>query len=67
VSNVTSNTEYRTSCLDSLRHELFFHQERRKMVETNPELTAEDLVEQLEYHDRLVMRVLGELINLEGH
>ena len=53
--------------LTSLRRELFFHRERRKQVETDPELTADERGEQLEYHDRLVMRVLGQLIELEGH
>ncbi len=59
--------DHRISRLASLRRELFFHQERRKMVETDPELTADERVEHLEYHDRLVMRLLGQLIELEGH
>ena len=67
MTDPVETPEYRASRLASLRRELFFHHERRKMVETDPKLTAEERVEQLEYHDRLVMRLLGQLIKLEGH
>ncbi len=57
----------RNSLLASLRRQLFFHRARRKIVVTDPELTPDERVEQLEYYDRLVMRLLGQLIELEGH
>ena len=56
-----------TDRLDSLKQQLFFHHERRRLVETGPKLTSDQRVEQLEYHDRLVMRLPIQLIELEGH
>jgi hypothetical protein len=59
--------EDRADRIASLKRQLFFHQGRRKMVETDPELTADERLEHLEYHDRLVVRLLGQLIDQEGH
>ena len=36
----------------NLKQQLHFYNGRRKMVETDPELTADERPEQLEYHDR---------------
>jgi len=35
------------------------------MVETDPKLTLDERA--VDYHDRLVMRLLGRLIELDGH
>jgi hypothetical protein len=64
---VIDTSELRASGVASLRRQLRFHHERRKQVETGPELTADKRVAHLEYHARLVMRLLGQLIDLEGH
>lgn len=53
--------------LASLKRQLRFHHERRKMVESDPDLTPYERVERLECHDLLRMRLLGQLIELEGH
>ncbi len=53
--------EDRTARIASLKRQLFFHQNRRKMVQTDVELSAEERAEQREYHDRLVMRLLGRV------
>ena len=37
------------------------------MVETDPELTPGGRLEQLQYHDRPVMPLLGQLLDLEGY
>ena len=57
----------RNTRLASLKRQPLFHRGRRKMVETDPELTVEERADQLEYHDRLVMRLLGQLIEPEEH
>ena len=67
MTGAVDTLDDRTFRLTSLRRELFFHRERRKQVETDPELTADERAEHLEYHDRLIMRLLGQLIELEGH
>jgi hypothetical protein len=59
--------EDRTHQIASLKRQLLFHHARRKQVEQTPELTPDERTEQLEYHDRLVMRLLGQPIDLEGH
>ncbi len=59
--------EDRADRITSLKRQLRFHHERRKVVETDPELTPEERADQLEYHDRLVLRLLGRLIDMEGH
>ncbi len=37
------------------------------MVEDDPKLSPDERADQLAYHDRLAMRLLGQLIELEGH
>jgi hypothetical protein len=59
--------EDRTERIASLKRQLLFHHERRKMAETDPNVSAEDRAEQLEYYDRLALRLLDQLIELEGH
>jgi hypothetical protein len=50
----------------NLNRQLRFHQERRKMVETDPELTAEDRTRKLTYHHWVIDRLRGQLIDVEG-
>jgi hypothetical protein len=57
----------RNTRLASLKRQLHFHHERRKLVEHDPKLTTDERADHLEYHARLVMRLLGQLIDLEGH
>ncbi len=59
--------EDRTNRIASLKRQLRLHQERRQQVGTDPDLNPEERTEQIEHHDRLVMRLLGQLIELEGH
>ncbi len=59
--------EDRADRIASLKRQFRFHHKRREMVEDDPELSPDERADQLEYHDRLVMRLLGQLIELEGH
>jgi len=59
--------EDRTARIASLKRQLRFHQERRKRVEHDPELTAEDRTRKLIYHDSVIDRLRVQLIDLEGH
>ncbi len=61
------NPDDRTDQIASLKRQLRFHHERRKMVEQDPDLTPDERADQLAHHDRLVMRLLDQLIDLEGH
>jgi len=65
--NVIDTSEFRASRLASLKRQLHFHHERRKLVEHDPKLTTDERADHLEYHDRLVMWLLGQLIEMEGH
>jgi len=60
-------TAKRHARLASVKRQLLFHRGRRKMVETDPELSAEERAALLKYHDRLILRLRDQLIDLEGH
>ena len=60
-------SEDRAEQIARLKRELLLHHERRKMVEEDAELIAEDRARDLRYHDRLILRLLDQLIKLEGH
>ena len=53
--------------LTSLRRELFFHRERGKQVETDPDVTADDRAKQVAYHDKIIKRLRQQLVDLEGY
>lgn len=59
--------EDRTTRIASLKRELLSRHERRRTVETDPELPAKERAKQLRDHDRLILRLLDQLIKLEGH
>lgn len=53
--------------ITTFKRQLHFHNERGKTVETDPELTAEDRTRNLAYHEWVMDRLRGRLIDLEGH
>ena len=59
--------DYRASRFASLRRELFFHRERRKMVETDPDLTPDEGLSNWSTMTDSSCGFLGQLIELEGH
>lgn len=59
--------EDRADRIASLPRQLRFHHTRREVVEDDPELSPDERADQLEYHDRLAVRLLGQLIELEWH
>jgi hypothetical protein len=59
--------EDRAARIADLKQELLSRHERRRMVESDPELTAKERAKQLRDHDRVILRLLDQLIELEGH
>ena len=67
MADAVETPESRASRLASLRQEPFFHRERRKMVETDPDLRDADRARQLAYLDKLMQRLRQQLLDLKGH
>jgi len=59
-------SEDRATRSASLKWQLRFHHERRKMVETDPELTPDLRAMELAYHDKIIARLQQQVRYLEG-
>ena len=59
--------EDRAEHLASLQFQVRFHRERRKQVETDRALSAEERDAELAYHEKIIRWLQEQVISLEGH